>query len=379
MSRFVDKVTPCDFLQQANQGIAELLPYQPGKPIEQLERESGIKNSIKLASNENPLGPSLKAIKAISTSLDQLSIYPDGNGFGLKQALSKKLDVSSDMLTLGNGSNEILELVARAWLNPQAEVIFSKHAFAVYPIVSQAVGASIRMAEAHSPDHLSPFGHDLDAMLDLVSDITRVIFVANPNNPTGTWLTKKQLEAFIGKVPENIIIVIDEAYFEYVNEDDYPDSIGFLSQYKNIIVTRTFSKIYGLAGLRIGYAVSSPEIAEVLNRIRQPFNTNSLAQEAAITALEDSEHVEYSKQVNLQGLKQYEAGFGQLDIRFIPSVANFITADFKIPGITIYEKLLRKGVIVRPIANYDMPTWLRITVGNEKQNQRVLSALDEII
>ncbi len=368
-----------DFLQQANKGIAELQPYQPGKPVDELERELGIKNSIKLASNENPLGPSPKAINVIKTSLNGLAFYPDGNGFRLKQALSAKLDVSEDMITLGNGSNEILELVAHAWLNPQAEVIFSKHAFAVYPIVSQAVGANIRMADAYPVEHASPFGHNLDAMLGLVTDSTQVIFVANPNNPTGTWLQKAELEAFINKVPENIVIVIDEAYFEYVNEDEYPNSIAFLGKYKNIIVTRTFSKIYGLAGLRIGYAVSSPDLAEVLNRIRQPFNTNSLAQEAAIAALGDTEHVEYSKQVNLFGLQQYETGFARRNINFIPSVANFITADFGIPGTTVYEKLLRKGVIVRPIANYAMPDWLRITVGNEAQNNRVLTALDQVL
>lgn len=368
-----------DFIQLANQGISALQPYQPGKPIDELEREMGITNSIKLASNENPLGPSPKALEAIASHLGGLSYYPDGGGYNLKHVLANTLGVDDEQVTIGNGSNEILELIAHAWLGPDKEVIFSQHAFAVYPIVSQAVGATLRVAGANPEDHQSPLGHNLAEILDLINAKTRVIFIANPNNPTGTWLTKTELDAFLDKVPDHIVVVLDEAYVEYVNEDDYPDGIGYLKQHDNLIVTRTFSKIYGLAGLRIGYGVSSPQMADVLNRIRQPFNTNSLAQVAATAAISDGSHVAHSKAVNMAGLAQYEKAFQQRGIFYIPSVANFITPKFVTPGAELYEKLLLLGVIVRPVANYDMPMYLRITVGDEAMNARVISSLDQVL
>ena len=369
----------CDYIKLAAPGVADLMPYQPGKPVEELERELGISDSIKLASNENPLGPSPLAIARIRTELDELALYPDGNGFALKLALSQALGVSQDQITVGNGSNEILELVARTFLRVGDEVIFSAHAFAVYPIVTQAVGGVARVAAANSVDHPMPYGHDLEAMGALINNKTRLIFIANPNNPTGTWLLEAELEKFLETVPEDVIVVVDEAYFEYVIVDQYPDTTQWLSRFPNLVVTRTFSKIYGLAGLRIGYGVSSDIIADLLNRVRQPFNTNTLAQSAACAALKDVEHVRNSVSMNLDGLQQLQAGFAAMGLQSIPSVANFIAVNLQQPGMEIYDRLLRLGIILRPVDNYGLPEYLRITVGTRKQNQRVLEALQQVL
>ena len=369
----------CDFLKLAAPGVVELMPYQPGKPVEELERELGISDSIKLASNENPLGPSPLALAEIRNELHGLALYPDGNGFALKQALSQKLDVTQEQITLGNGSNEILELVARTFLRVGDEVIFSAHAFAVYPIVTQAVGAVACVAAANPEEHPMPYGHDLDAMRELINERTRLIFVANPNNPTGTWLLKDELEQFLISVPEEVIVVVDEAYFEYVMVDQYPDTTKWLSRFPNLVVTRTFSKIYGLAGLRIGYGVSSAMIADLLNRVRQPFNTNSLAQSAALAALHDTEHVRNSVTMNLEGMRQLRAGFEVMGLTSIPSVANFISVNLRQSGMQVYDKMLRQGIILRPVDNYGLPEYLRITVGTQKQNQRVLEALQQVL
>lgn len=369
----------CDFVSLALSGVQHLKPYQPGKSIEELERELGISNSLKLASNENPLGPSPLAVEVLKSELNTLSYYPDGNGFALKKALANKLGVTEASITLGNGSNEILELVARTFLAPGRDVIFSEHAFAVYPIVAQAVGANARISTANPAGHAMPYGHDLTAMQALINDNTRVIFVANPNNPTGTWLRLDELEKFIQSVPKNIIIVIDEAYFEYVEEDEYPDVLQWVSRYPNLIVTRTFSKIYGLAGLRIGYSVSNPELADLLNRVRQPFNTNSLAQAGAIAALTDNDHVSSSVKMNREGLAQLQSGFIGMGLSWIPSVANFICVNLNQPGLPVYQKLLHEGVIVRPVSNYGLPDYLRITVGSAEQNERVIYALNKVL
>lgn len=369
----------CDFVSLALSGVQHLKPYQPGKPIEELERDLGISNSLKLASNENPLGPSPLAVEVLKPKLDGLSYYPDGNGFALKKALANKLGVTEASITLGNGSNEILELVARTFLAPGRDVIFSEHAFAVYPIVAQAVGAAARISAANPVSHAMPYGHDLAAMQALVSEKTRVIFVANPNNPTGTWLCSNELENFIQNIPDDIIVVIDEAYFEYVEEDEYPDTLQWVSHHPNIIVTRTFSKIYGLAGLRIGYSISSPEVADLLNRVRQPFNTNSLAQAGAMAALADDDHVSSSVKMNREGLVQLQSGFTEMGLSWIPSVANFISVNLNQPGLPVYQKLLREGVIVRPVDNYGLPDYLRITVGSAEQNARVIHALKKVL
>jgi histidinol-phosphate aminotransferase len=354
-------------------GVQQLIPYTPGKPIEELERELGLTRIIKLASNENPLGPGKRALAAIQASLPQIGLYPDGNGFMLKQALSRKYGIDVDQITLGNGSNEILELVARAFLQPGLEVVFSRHAFAVYPIVTQAVGATAVVTPAIN------YGHDLNAMWRSVSDKTRVVFIANPNNPTGTLLAQTEVEAFIQSLPETCLCVLDEAYFEFVSQNNEIDSIGWLKKYPNLIITRTFSKAYGLAGLRIGYGLSSPEMADILNRVRQPFNANMLALTAAEAALSDTEHLQRTLAVNAEGMQQLIAGFKALALNWIPSAGNFIAVDMKQPGQPIYEALLNKGVIVRPVANYEMPNHLRVSIGTQAENQVFLDALGDIL
>jgi histidinol-phosphate aminotransferase len=367
------------FLSLAMPGIQGLHPYQPGKPIDELERELGIANSLKLASNENPLGPSSKAIAAIRQALDELHLYPDGNGYRLKQALSGHLDVPVETITLGNGSNDVLDLIARAYLGPGRNAVFSQYAFAVYPISTQAVGAESRVAEANKAGHAMPYGHDLEAMRAQINEQTAVVFIANPNNPTGTWLKREELETFLADVPGHVLVVVDEAYFEYVQEDEYPNALQWLAHYTNLVVTRTFSKIYGLAGLRVGYAISHPEVADALNRVRQPFNVNSLALLAAEVSLDDETHVANSIAMNHDGQKQLQAGLQALGLVSIPTVGNFITADMGRPALPVYEDLLREGVIVRPVANYGLPNHLRITVGLERDNQRVLTALEKVL
>lgn len=376
MARFLPPsgalIVTYDAIKLAVPGVRGLQPYVPGKPIEELEREYGVTNVIKLASNENPLGPSPKAVTAALSALPEIARYPDGGSFALKRALAMKLGVLTAQLTLGNGSNDILEFAARAFVTAEDEVMFSRHAFAVYPIVTQAVGA--RAIEVPARD----WGHDLGAMLSSITPRTRLIFIANPNNPTGTWLHRNELEDFLTKVPEDVIVVIDEAYFEYVDEETYPNSIAWLSRMPNLICTRTFSKIYGLAGLRVGYGVSSPAIAEILNRVRQPFNVNSIAQAAALAALNDDAHLNESRRVNAEGMAQLIQGFTQLGLNYIKSVGNFICVEVNEAG-QVYEKLLRAGVIVRPVANYGMSKHLRVTVGLSTENQRFLDALKVIM
>ncbi|MCK5902896.1 MAG: histidinol-phosphate transaminase [Cocleimonas sp.] len=367
------------FIDQAVTGIQGLSPYQPGKPIETLERELGIQNSLKLASNENPLGASPSVLKALQGDLEP-AFYPDGNGFILKQALAKKLGVASAQITLGNGSNDILDMIARVFLCQGRAAIFSQYAFAVYPIATQAVGATSQIAPALPVNHPKrAYGHDLEAMLSLITDSTRVIFIANPNNPTGTWLDQTALRAFMDQVPQRIITVIDEAYFEYVDEADYPDTLQWLDHYPNLIVTRTFSKIYGLASLRIGYAICHEDIADLLNRVRQPFNVNTPALIAATAALDDEQHIKQCADLNRQGLDFWKHHCRQRQLNFIPSVGNFISIDMAQEASPVYHALLRQGVIVRPIANYGLHQHLRITIGTPEQNQRCLTALDYVL
>ncbi|AGA33471.1 Histidinol-phosphate aminotransferase [Thioalkalivibrio nitratireducens DSM 14787] len=372
-------MTMTDFSSLAVAGVQALRPYEPGKPVETLERELGIREAVKLASNENPLGPSPKAVAAMQAALGGVHIYPDGNGFALKQALADRHRASPAQITLGNGSNEILELVARAWLAPGRSAVFSRHAFAVYPLVVQAVSADARVAEALPAGADQPFGHDLGAMAALVDESTRVVFIANPNNPTGTWVGGAELEAFVAGVPAQTLVVVDEAYAEYVEVADYPDTTQWVARFPNLIVTRTFSKIHGLAGLRLGYSVSSEPVAELLNRVRQPFNVNTLAQAAGLAALGDPGHVERSARVNREGLRQLEAGLRERGLDFIPSVGNFLTFDVRQPPGPVYERLLRQGVIVRPVVNYGLPTQLRVTVGRAEENARFLQALDAVL
>lgn len=371
--------TDCHFLELATPGVRGLVPYQPGKPVAELERELGIRNAIKLASNENPHGPSPRALAAAQAALSQLARYPDGSGFELTARLAALHGVEPACITLGNGSNDVLDMIARVFLAPQLEAVFSQYAFAVYPISVQAVGATARVADAHDGSRGPAFGHDLAAMAALVGDATRVVFIANPNNPTGTWLAADELEAFIAGLPAHVMVVVDEAYFEYVGDTHYPDTSRWLGRYPNLVVTRTFSKAYALAGLRVGYALSHPQVAGLLNRVRQPFNVNLVAQAAALAALDDAAHLASCVRANHAGMQQLVAGFERLGLSYIESVGNFIAVDTGRSGPEVYQQLLREGVIVRPVANYGMPRHLRITVGKPQENERLLDALRKVL
>lgn len=365
----------CDFLALAQPGVQKLSPYVPGKPVDELARELNLDPSgiVKLASNENPLGPSPKALAAIQAELGELTRYPDGNGFELKQKLAQRCGVQPSQVTLGNGSNDILDLVARAYLAPGLNAVFSQHAFAVYPIATQAVGAQGKVVPARD------YGHDLEAMLAAIDEHTRVVFVANPNNPTGTWFGPQALEAFLARVPERVLVVLDEAYIEYAEGDELPDGLDYLARYPNLLVSRTFSKAYGLAGLRVGYALSSAQVADVLNRVRAPFNVNSLALTAACVALDDAEYLAESRRVNDAGMLQLEDGFRRLGLKWIPSKGNFVAVDFARDAAPINQALLAAGVIVRPVGGYGMPTFLRISIGTQAENARFLDALEQVL
>jgi histidinol-phosphate aminotransferase len=372
-------ISPMSVCDLALPSVRGLTPYLPGKPISELQREFGLDRVVKLASNENPLGPSPLALEAARRALSDIHLYPDGSGFELKSALSRALGVAPAQITLGNGSNDVLDLVARTFLAPGVEAVFSKYAFAVYPIVTQAVGATARVAPAHDGSRGPRYGHDLDAMAGLVTPATRVVFIANPNNPTGTYLSRDALHDFLAALPEHVVAVVDEAYFEYVRAPDYPNALDWLDDFPNLMVTRTFSKAYGLAGFRVGYAVSGEAMAEFLNRVRQPFNVNSPALAAATAALADLEHLERSVAVNAEGLRSLEAALSERGYDCIPSVGNFVTFDLGGPAAPIYQALLREGVIVRPIANYGLPDHLRVTVGTAEENGTFLAALDRVL
>lgn len=367
------------WLERAMPGIDGLRPYEPGKPISELERELGISNIIKLASNENPLGPSPKAIEAVRGVLDEAALYPDGNAFALKRALASHHGVDFRQITVGSGSDHILELVARVFLGPGRSAVVSRYCFAIYNIVTQAASAELRVADAHPPDHPMAFGHDLVAMRALVDDTTRVVFIANPNNPTGTWVTRDELTGFLDTVPEDVVVLVDEAYFEYVTESDYPDASRLLADHPNLVVMRTFSKAHGLAGLRVGYALSSVELNDLLNRVRLSFNPNSLAQAAAAAALDDREHLGRTVELNREGLQTLDGGLRELGLETIPSVCNFVTVDVERPGRDVFQELLREGVIVRPLDGYGLPTHLRISVGLPEQNERLLAAMKKVL
>ena len=361
--------------QFAAPSVRTLAPYVPGKPIEELQREYGVSDIIKLASNENPLGPGPKARAAIVAASTEIGLYPDGGGFQLKQALARKHGCAPECITLGNGSNDVLVMIAEAFLTPDAEAVYSQYGFAVYPIAVQATGATARVAPALPESHAMAMGHDLDGMARLVTERTRVVFVANPNNPTGTWVEASALKAFIASISATTLVVLDEAYIEYVADASFPDSSRWLKEFPNLVVTRTFSKAFGLAGLRVGYALSSPAIADLLNRVRQAFNVNSIALAAATAALDDRDHLQKSVVVNRDGMGQVEAGLDALGLRRYPSRGNFILVDCGRPAGPVYESMLRQGVIVRPVGNYQLPNHLRITIGTPGQNRRMLEAL----
>ncbi len=362
-------------LELAAPPVRQLAPYVPGKPLSELEREYGITDSIKLASNENPLGPGPRAHAAIAQAVQALGLYPDGNGFELKQALAKKHGCALQQITLGNGSNDLLVMLAEAFLSAEAEAVYSQYCFAIYPIVVQATGAVARVAAAYPNDHAMALGHDLEAMLKLVNAHTRLVFIANPNNPTGTWVEAAALKRFIAALPATTLVVVDEAYIEYVQDAAFADASQWLNEFPNLVVTRTFSKAYGLAGLRVGYALSHASVADALNRVRQPFNVNSVALSAATAALSDVEHLRKSVELNACGMQQVVAGLKTLGVRVHPSRGNFVLVDCARPGGAVYEALLRQGVIVRPVSGYGLATQLRITIGTEAENARMLAAL----
>lgn len=367
----------CDFIKLAVPGVRTLNPYLPGKPVEELAREQGLDASsiVKLASNENPLGAAQSSRKAIAAMMDELARYPDSSLYNLRDALSEKLAVEPDQITFGNGSNDILVLLAQCYLKEGCSAVFSEYAFAVYPIAVQAVGADSIVVPAKN------WGHDLVAMAEAIRADTRMVFLANPNNPTGTCFSETELLSFLDQVPEEVIVVLDEAYFEYAVANEHPDGIALLKQYPNLVVVRTFSKAYGLAAGRLGYSVSSPEIASIINRLRQPFNVNSLVEAAAVAVLNDEEYLNLSRQVNQNGMAQIEAGFRSMNVDYIPSAGNFITFDVGakgMEGVECYQQLLRQGVIVRPLANYGMPGHLRVSIGLEEENRCFLEALAAI-
>ncbi|MDG2956654.1 histidinol-phosphate transaminase [Bisgaard Taxon 10/6] len=361
------------FLQRANQGVQSLSPYQAGKPIEELERELGISNIVKLASNENPFGFPESAKKAIREQLDSLTRYPDSNGFTLKQTIAGKFGLKPEQITLGNGSNDLVELFAHTFVSEHDEVIFSKYAFIVYPLITQAINATAREIPAKN------WGHDLDAFLAVINEKTKLIYISNPNNPTGNFLTHNEIDEFLAKVRSDIIVVLDEAYTEFTAKDERVDSFALLKKYPNLVVSRSLSKAYGLAGLRIGYAVANEEITGLFNRVRQPFNVNSLALAAAVAVLNDDAFVEKVAENNRNELKRYEAFCQRYGLKYIPSKGNFITIDFERPAAPIYDALLHEGVIVRPIAGYGMPNHLRVSIGLPQENDRLFDALIKVL
>lgn len=356
-------------IDQALPYVRAISPYLPGKPITELAREMGIpvEKIVKLASNENPLGMSPKARVALEKAVGSLERYPDD--FDLKKALSKHTGLGSERIVLGNGSNDVLDLIARVFLAPGRSAVFSQHAFAVYPLATLSAGAELIVVPAKD------FGHDLDAMQAAIRPDTRIVWIANPNNPTGNFLPYPQLRTFLQAVPKDVVVVLDEAYNEYLPPADRVDTVAWLAEFPNLVITRTFSKIYGLAGLRIGYALAAAEVADLMNRVRQPFNCNNLALAAAVAALDDHEFVAKSYELNRAGLAQVLAGLKRFGLTHIPAHGNFVT--FKVADAAgVNQRLLKQGVIVRPIGGYGLPDWLRVTIGTEPENTRFLEALE---
>lgn len=352
--------------------IRAISPYIPGKPITELAREMGIpvEQIVKLASNENPLGMSPKARAAVEKALAGVERYPDQ--FDLIATLAERFGCDAKQIILGNGSNDVLDIAARAFLAPGSSAVFSQHAFAVYPLATLSAGATCLVAPAKD------YGHDLAAMRAAVRDDTRMIWIANPNNPTGNFLPYAQVRSFLESVPQDVAVVLDEAYTEYLSPSDRVDSLGWVREFPNLIVTRTFSKVYGLAGLRIGFGVTSPEVADLMNRVRQPFNVNNLALVAAQAAIDDHLFIAESYELNRRGMEQVLAGIKRLGLAHIPSHGNFLTIAVG-DGAAINQKLLQQGVIVRPIGGYGLPNHLRVTIGTESENTRFLAALDKAL
>tara|TARA_B100000575_G_scaffold53772_1_gene40319 strand:+ start:267 stop:1364 length:1098 start_codon:yes stop_codon:yes gene_type:complete len=362
-----------DILKNLNPGIEDLNPYEPGRSIEEVVDEFDLDEVVKLASNENPLGASPKALSSLTELKNDLHLYPDGNGTKLKKEIAFHENVSVDNIIIGNGSNEILELAARTFLNPNTSAIASKHAFAVYKIVTQSAGASLIEIPTLN------WGHDLDSFANYLEQNTKVIFIANPNNPTGTYNSHKEVHTLLKKVPASVLVVLDCAYFEYVTKADYVRPIDLLKEFNNLIITKSFSKIHGLASIRVGYGIANPSLIEVLNRIRQPFNVNAIAQAMASIAINDKEHIQQSIKLNSE---QYEFLFNQLSklgLECIPSVGNFISFKGGFTGQELFYGLMKKGVIVRPVDLYDMKDFIRVTIGTESENLKFIGAIEELL
>jgi histidinol-phosphate aminotransferase len=357
---------------RANPQLRELAVYQPGKPIEETARELGCKPSeiIKLASNENPLGPSPKAIEAMHDAIENAHLYPDGGAFYLRNAIATKLNVTPDHIILGNGSNEIIELLAHAFLERGDAIVTSEHAFVAYKIIARVFGAET--VEAPGRD----YNHDLDAMLDAITNRTELIFIANPNNPTGTLLSGDAIERFMARVPPQVVVVFDEAYYEFV--DRMPDTLRYMREERNVVTLRTFSKIHGLASLRVGYGIARPELIEVIHKTRQPFNVSGVGQIGAFAALADEEHQRETRSLVDEGRAFFEREFAAMKLRFIPSAANFVLVNVG-DGLAVFRALLQRKVIVRAMKGYNLPQWIRITIGTMEQNRKCIIALHKVL
>jgi histidinol-phosphate aminotransferase len=360
----------CAAVALAPEYVRAIAPYRAGKPISEVAREFGLDESriVKLASNENPLGMPESARAAMLAAAGDLGRYPDPNGFELKATLSRRLAIGQDWLTLGNGSNDILELVAHAMLQPGSSAVYSQYSFQVYELATQETGARAIVVPARD------FGHDLPAMRAAIAADTRVVFIANPNNPTGTFLAASDIEAFLAAVPPQVVVVLDEAYNEYLAPELRFDAVRWVERFPNLVLSRTFSKAYGLAGLRVGYAVAQPALTDLLNRVRQPFNVNAIAQAAAVAALEDDAFLERSRSLNAQGLAMLQRAFDAMGLRYVPSFGNFVLVEVG-DAAAVNLALLKAGVIVRPVGNYGLPQWLRVTVGLPQENEAFLAAL----
>jgi len=355
--------------------LDKIKPYVPGKPVEEVERELGLKNVIKMASNENPLGPSLRAVEAMRSNLKKMHIYPDGNCYYLKEALAAKLDLKTDQLIFGNGSDEILSFLTLDYINQGDEAVMVKPSFSEYDFAMRLMGGTPRQVPLVGPD----FSYDFEAILEAVNEKTRLVFICSPNNPTGSIVKKKDLDSFIERLPDNVLLVLDQAYIEYVDNEDHPTGLDYVEQGMPVILLRTFSKIYGLAGLRIGYGIAPAEIIGELNRVREPFNVNAMAQVAALGALKDNYHLERSRKLVGESRKQFVEGLSEMGLKPVPDQANFCFIDLKVDSREVFKAMLQKGVIVRTGDIFGFPTYIRVTYGTEEQNKRFLAALKEVL
>jgi histidinol-phosphate aminotransferase len=353
--------------------IREITPYITGKPIEEIRRELGVKGEIiKLASNENPMGPSPLAIEVIEREVKNLHYYPDGTGYALREKLAERLGMSGEEIILGAGSCEVIELIGKTFVSPGDEVISSKYAFTVYQLATRIVGGKNIVVPANA------YGHDLKAMRDAITDNTKVIFIANPNNPTGTMNTAQEISKFLDSVPDDVVVVIDEAYYEYIEREDYPKTLSYVKDKRNLIILRTFSKVHGLAGLRIGFGIAKKDLIQFINQVREPFNTSRIAQDAALAAIDDQEHIRKSVESNKKEKQYFYEILEKEKLSFLPSEGNFVTLDLKMNAQEIFHKLMCEGVVVRPLEMYDMPNAIRVTVGTRSQIDKFVQSIKKV-